>query len=205
VPKRKSRAWARRHAADPFVREARRQGYRSRAAYKLLELDRRWRLLRPGMAVLDLGAAPGGWTQVAAAAAGRSGRVVAIDLLPMAPVAGATAVQADIARLRDAADLEKAGVEGPFDLVICDMAPNITGVREVDDRNFVGLVEAAARIHLCALRPGGRAVTKFFQGEALDEALAIQRDTFAKVGVVRPEATKKPSRELYLIADEKRT
>ena len=183
------------------MRAARREGYRSRAAYKLLELDAGYRLLRPGMSVLDLGASPGGWTQVAAAKVGSQGQVVAVDRLSMKPVDGVRFIQADL-DLPEAAGRVVAEAGGrAFDLVVCDIAPNITGVRDVDEQNFLALSETVGRIHRLALRPRGRAVTKMFQGGAFEQAVAAQREMFGKVAVVRSGATKRNSREVYLMAD----
>ena len=197
----KTRAWRRKRAADSYASEARRAGYRSRAAYKLLELDAKHKFLRPGLAVLELGAAPGGWTQVVAAKVGPAGAVVAVDRLKMPPVEGARIITADLALPGAAAKVAAAAGRDDFDLVISDAAPNITGVKDVDDQNFADLAATIADIHRLALRPGGRAVTKFFQGSALDEAADMQRGLFKKVVIARPGATKKASREVYLISN----
>ncbi|HEX6265517.1 MAG TPA: RlmE family RNA methyltransferase, partial [Burkholderiales bacterium] len=157
-----SKQWLRRHVTDPYVRKARAQGYRSRAAYKLLEIDSQEKLLRPGMTVLDLGAAPGGWSQVAAARVSPGGRVVAIDLLPIAPISGVTVVQGDFR--------EKILLEGEkADVILSDVSPNLSGIGNVDQARALELSDAAIELCRKALKPGGVFLTKAFQGEAFEE------------------------------------
>ena len=183
------------------MRRAREEGYRSRAAYKLLELDRRHRLLRPGMTVVDLGAAPGGWSQVAARRAGPRGRVVALDLLPMEPVPGVTFIQGDFREEGPLqALLEAVGGGRAVDLVLSDMAPNLSGLRAVDQPRAMHLAELALDLARQVLRPGGALLVKAFQGEGLDAYRDELRSCFRKVIHAKPEASRAASRELYLLA-----
>jgi 23S rRNA (uridine2552-2'-O)-methyltransferase len=195
-----SQRWLARQASDPYVRRAKAEGYRSRAAYKLLELQEKDRLLRPGLCVVDLGAAPGGWTQVAAQAVGRHGRVLALDLLPMAPVPGADILTGDF---NDQALLEAALAwlgDAPADLVLSDMAPNVSGMKAVDQPRSMLLVEVAIDFARRVLKPGGSVVVKAFQGAGFDEALRDLRGSFDKVVCRKPEASRSQSRESYFVA-----
>jgi 23S rRNA (uridine2552-2'-O)-methyltransferase len=188
-----NKQWLRRHVTDPYVRKARAQGYRSRAAYKLMEIDAREKLLRPGMTVLDLGAAPGGWSQVAAESVGRSGRVVAVDLLPIAPISGVTVLQGDF-RQKIPLEGEKA------DVILSDLSPNLSGIGNVDQARALELSGAAVDLCRKALKPDGVFLTKAFQGEAFEELLALLKRSFSKVKVVKPPASRGESRETYLLA-----
>ena len=188
-----SKQWLRRHVTDSYVRKARAQGYRSRAAYKLLEIDARENLLRPGMTVLDLGAAPGGWSQVAAAKVQPGGRVVAIDLLPIAPISGVTVLQGDFR--------EKMPLEGEkADVVLSDVSPNLSGIGNVDQARALELSGAAIDLCRKALKPDGVFLTKAFQGEAFEELVASLKRSFAKVKVVKPPASRGESSETYVLA-----
>lgn len=192
-----SRSWLQRHVSDPYVRKAKEQGYRSRAAFKLLEIDAKDRLLRPGMKVADLGAAPGGWSQVAAARVGQAGRVVAVDLLEVAPIAGVILLRADF--LACGSDL-LAALGGKADLVLCDMLPNVTGIAAVDQARAAELALAAIEFCGAGLKPGGGLLIKLFHGEAFDEVLAALRRAFATVQTRKPAASRGESRETYLLA-----
>lgn len=194
-----STRWLIRQLNDPYVRAAKVRGYRSRAAFKLLELDERFRLLRPGLRVLDLGAAPGGWTQVALAKVGPAGRVVGVDLLPLDPIPGAVLIRGD---LTDPEVLARAVAElgGPPDLVLSDMAPNTTGHAATDHLRIVALAEAAAEAALGHLAPGGAFVCKVFQGGAEREVLEPLKRAFASVRHAKPPASRKESAETYLVA-----
>ncbi len=194
-----STRWLTRQLNDPYVRAAKAHGYRSRAAFKLLELDARFQLLRPGLRVLDLGAAPGGWTQVALARVGPSGRVVGVDLLPINPLPGAVLILGD---LTESEVLSRAIAElgGPPDLVLSDMAPNTTGHAATDHLRIVALAEAAAEAALAHLAPGGAFVCKVFQGGAEREVLAPLKRAFASVRHAKPAASRKESAETYLVA-----
>ncbi|MGH8668785.1 MAG: RlmE family RNA methyltransferase [Burkholderiales bacterium] len=188
-----SKQWLRRHLTDPYVRKAKAQGYRSRAAYKLLELDARESILRPGMTVVDLGAAPGGWSQVAAAKVGPGGRVVAIDLLPIAPISGVTVLQGDFR--------EKVLLEGGrADVVLSDLSPNLSGIGNVDQARALELSGAAIDFCRKALKPEGVFLTKAFQGAAFQELLGGLKRSFAKVKVVKPPASRGESSETYVLA-----
>ncbi len=195
-----SRCWLERQARDPYVRRAREEGYRSRAAYKLLELDRRHRLLRPGMTVVDLGASPGGWSQVAARRVGRRGRVVALDLLPMDPIPGVTFIQGDFREEGPLRALLEAVDGRAVDLVLSDMAPNLSGLRAVDQPRVMHLAELALELARQVLRPGGALLVKAFQGEGLDAYRDELRSCFEKVIHAKPQASRAASRELYLLA-----
>ncbi len=193
-----SKAWLHRHVTDAYVRRARAVGYRSRAAYKLLEIDRKDRLLRPGMRVLDLGAAPGGWSQVAESKAGARGRVVAIDLLEIAPISGVTVLKGDV-RETQARAAARAALGGAADLVLSDLSPNLSGIPGVDQARAAELAEVALELACEVLKPSGALLVKVFQGEAFDEVLARARKTFQTVSVRKPGASRGESRETYLL------
>jgi 23S rRNA (uridine2552-2'-O)-methyltransferase len=204
-----SKAWLHRHVTDPYVHRAQAQGYRARSAYKLLQINERDRLLKLGMLVVDLGAAPGGWSQVAAQAVGAPdrdarGRVVAVDLLEMAPLPGVRAIQGDFG---DAAVLQtlRAALRGEAaDLVLSDMAPNISGIALSDQARSIGLAELALDFALAHLKPGGALLVKLFQGEGFDAFVAGSRQHFAKVVVRKPDASRAHSSEVYLLGTGKR-
>ncbi len=192
--------WLQEHERDPYVQRARRDGYRSRASYKLLELDAKDKVLRPGAVVLDLGAAPGGWSQVAAARVGRAGRVIATDILPMDSLPGVDFVQGDFTE-QETLDrlLEMLGGAG-VDLVMSDMAPNMSGVRAVDQQRAMHLVELAVDVATRVLKPGGVLLTKVFQGENFQDMLVQLRQSYRTVASRKPEASRARSRELYWVA-----
>ncbi len=198
-PRRRGRQWLARHRADAFVRRARSDGYRSRSAFKLAEIDRRDRLLRAGMTVLDLGAAPGGWSQYAAQRLGGKGRIVAVDLLAMEPVPGVEFLQADI-RDDDLATRVMARLGRPADLVICDMAPNITGVAVTDQARYLELLEAVLECCRAVLREGGTLLVKLFEGEQAQSFRAHCESLFTRVATRKPPASRSQSREFYLLA-----
>lgn len=192
-----SRAWLERQFNDPYVAAARAQGWRSRAAFKLMELDDRFHLLKRGVRVLDLGAAPGGWSQVAVARG--AARVVGIDLLPIDPVPGAGFLQGDI---QDPAAVKAVLAElgGAADIVLSDMAPNTTGHSATDHLRIVALAELALETARDCLAPGGAFVTKVFQGGAERDMLAALKADFATVRHAKPPASRKESSELYVVA-----
>ncbi len=195
-----SQRWLKEHFNDEFVKRAQREGYRSRAVYKLQELNEKERLLRPGMVVVDLGAAPGGWTQYAAPIVGPKGMVIAMDILPMEPVPGVTLLTGDF---RDEAVLgELVALLGgrKIDLVLSDMAPNSSGVKAVDQPRAMYLVELAVEFALAQLAPGGDFLAKAFQGEGFDAVFATLKGAFAKVATRKPKASRGRSPELYLLA-----
>jgi 23S rRNA (uridine2552-2'-O)-methyltransferase len=194
-----SKAWMREHINDPYVQKAKAEGYRSRAAYKLLELDKRDRLLAPGRLVVDLGAAPGSWSQVAAAKLGARGRVVAVDILPMEPLPGVHFVQGDFREqeVLDALLLALGGSKA--DLVISDLAPNISGIAVSDQARAMHLAELALEFARQCLKPGGALLVKVFQGAGFTEFLGAMRKAFATVGSRKPEASRGRSSEMYLL------
>ncbi|HEY2446229.1 MAG TPA: RlmE family RNA methyltransferase [Rhizomicrobium sp.] len=194
-----STRWLSRQLNDPYVREARSKGYRSRAAFKLIELDAKFHFLRKGAVVLDLGAAPGGWSQVAAARAGETGRVVAADILEIAPIAGVEILEADLLDAGTPARLE-AALHGPADVVLSDMAAPTTGHRPTDHLRTTALFEAALDVAEQVLKPGGAFVGKVFQGGATGELLARVKQRFREVRHVKPPASRAESVELYLVA-----
>lgn len=195
-----SRRWLREHEADHFVQKARKEGYRSRASYKLLELDAKNRLLKPGMTVVDLGAAPGGWCQVAAEKIGSKGRIIACDILPMDSLADVEILCGDFTEDAVLAELEALVGDVPIDLVMSDMAPNISGMKEVDQPRAMYLLELALEFVRQVLKPGGVFVTKVFQGEGSDALLKEVRQDFQKVTIRKPEASRPRSREVYWVA-----
>lgn len=192
-----SQRWLQRQLNDPYVRAAQSQGWRSRAAFKLLELDERFRLIRKGALALDLGAAPGGWTQVALRRG--AARVVGIDLLPMEPIAGATLVQGDITDPARQAEVV-ALLGGRPTLVLSDMAPNTTGHTATDHLRIMALAELAVEVVGCVLAPGGSFVCKLFQGGAERQMLTRLKRDFAQVRHAKPPASRKESSELYVVA-----
>ena len=194
-----SRRWLERQLNDPYVARARRQGLRSRAAFKLAEIDDKAHVLKKGARVIDLGAAPGGWSQVAAERAGPKGRVVAIDVLPMAPIAGVEFVQLDFLD-PSAPETLKAMLGGPADVVLSDMAANATGHARTDHLKIMALVETAAEFARVVLAPGGNFLAKVLQGGTEAALLAALKRDFKQVKHVKPPASRADSAELYLLA-----
>jgi 23S rRNA (uridine2552-2'-O)-methyltransferase len=191
-----NKEWLRRHVTDPYVRKARAQGYRSRAAFKLLQLDEKERFLRPGMTVVDLGAAPGGWSQVAAAKVKPGGRVIAIDLLPVAPISGVTVLQGDFR-----GEILLAALEGSkAAVVLSDVSPNLSGIGNVDQARALELIGAAIDFCSKALKADGVFLVKAFHGEAFDPLLARMKREFVRVKAVKPPASRGESAETYVLA-----
>jgi 23S rRNA (uridine2552-2'-O)-methyltransferase len=195
-----SARWLREHFDDPYVKRAQQEGYRSRATYKLAEIDRKDRLLRSGMTVVDLGAAPGGWSQYAARRVGERGAVIALDILPIDPLPGVTIVQGDFREQSVLDELLAVLDERPVDLVISDMAPNTSGVKAVDQPRAMHLIELAVDFALGCLQPGGDLLVKGFQGEGFEDVLATLRGNFASTRTRKPPASRSRSPELYLLA-----
>jgi 23S rRNA (uridine2552-2'-O)-methyltransferase len=195
-----SSRWLQEHVSDPYVKRAQREGYRARSAYKLLELDERDRLLRPGMTVVDLGAAPGGWSQVAAAAVGEKGRVVASDILPMDAIRGVEFIQGDFREEAVLAQILAAIGDAKADLVLSDMSPNLSGVAPADQAASIYLLELALDLAGRVLKPGGDLVGKLFQGVGSDEYLKQLRQVFTKVSIRKPDSSRSRSREVYFVA-----
>ncbi len=197
-----SKAWLKEHRDDPYVQQAQRDGYRSRACYKLLELQERDKLIRPGMTVLDLGSAPGGWSQVAAARVGENGRVIASDILPMDSLPGVTFIEGDFTEDTVFERILVALGGQVIDLVISDMAPNMSGVNAVDQPRAIYLVELALDMAQKVLAPGGTFVAKLFHGEGFDEVFQMAKGSFFKVLTRKPKASRPRSREVYMVAKE---
>ena len=196
-----SRQWLHRHVTDPYVQRSKREGYRSRSAYKLTEIDDRDKLLAPGKVVVDLGSAPGGWSQVAAKRVGAKGRVLAIDLLPMEQVAGVEFVQGDFTKKSGLDAVRRIVGDRAVDVVLSDMAPNMSGIPVSDQARSMELAELArdfALLHLQAAE--GVFLVKVFQGAGYDEYLRSLRAAFRKVLVRKPEASRDESAEQYLLA-----
>ncbi len=199
-PRRSGGSWRERQERDPYVQRARREGWRSRAVFKLEQIDQKERLLKPGMVVVDLGSAPGSWSQYVTEKLKGRARIVAVDLLPMDSLADVEFVEGDfrdddiLARL-----LELVGDDGA-DLVMSDMAPNISGTKAVDQPRSMYLVELALDMARQVLKPGGNFVTKLFQGEGFDEFVKDARNSFERVRVIKPKASRPGSREVYLVA-----
>ena len=192
-------AWMHEHVTDPYVKKAQQDGYRSRAAYKLLEIDKRDRLLRPGMTVVDLGAAPGSWCQVAVEKMKRQGRVLAIDLLPMAPIPGVDSLEGDFTEPAALAWLEGKLQNGRVDLVLSDMAPNISGVMLSDQARQYELCELALEFSVNWLKPDGAFLVKVFQGVGFEDFRAQMRQAFEQVQIRKPDASRDRSAEVYLL------
>ena len=199
-----SQNWLKEHFADPFVKKAQAEGMRSRAAYKLEELLERDRLLKPGMVVVDLGAAPGGWSQVVRRALGDRGRVVALDILDMPPIAGVEFIHGDFRESEALSRLEALLGDAPVDLVLSDMAPNMTGVDTVDQARAMYLSELARDFADAHLKPGGDFLIKLFQGEGFDAYIADLRRRYTKLVIRKPAASRRRSNEVYALATGKR-
>jgi len=199
-----SHRWMEEHVNDPWVKKAQVDGYRSRASYKLLELIEKDRLVRPGMVVLDLGSTPGGWSQVVAPLLGSKGRLIASDILPMDPIPHVHFIQGDFTE-QEVFDQIMAALEGAgVDLVMSDMAPNISGVDAADQAASMYLVELALDMAVQVLKSGGNFVTKVFHGEGYEDYLKALRPHFEKVVVRKPEASRSRSREVYVVGKGKR-
>jgi 23S rRNA (uridine2552-2'-O)-methyltransferase len=195
-----SNEWLRRHVNDPYVKKAQLEGYRSRSAYKLIELNEKDRLIKPNMFLLDLGSAPGGWSQVASKLIGRNGRVLATDILPMEPIKNVDFVQGDFTDEAVVAQLmEKLGGE-KFDLIISDIAPNITGIDSADQASSMYFLELALDTVRKTLKPGANFVAKMFQGSGSDAYLKELRTSFEKVLTRKPGASRAESREVFIVA-----
>lgn len=188
------------HVEDEFVRRAKQEGWRSRAVYKLMEIQEKDRVMRPNMTVVDLGASPGAWSQLAAQAVGRRGRVIALDLLPMDPLPGVQFIEGDFREPATLAALEAALGDTAPGLVLSDMAPNISGMATVDQPRAMYLAELALDFARARLAPGGALVTKVFQGEGSDALVRDARKDFGTVRMRKPKASRDRSREFYLVA-----
>jgi 23S rRNA (uridine2552-2'-O)-methyltransferase len=196
--------WLKEHHSDRFVKQARAAGWRSRAIYKLEEIDAKQRLLKPGMLVLDLGAAPGAWSQYAASKVGRRGRVVASDILPMDAIAGVEFVLGDFREAEVLGAIRAALGGGAADLLLSDMAPNLSGIDEVDQPRAMHLAELALELAGEVLKPGASALIKVFQGTGFQELTLLARRQFATVRFLKPAASRARSSETYLLASSRR-
>ena len=194
-----SERWLKEHFDDQYVKKAKEHGYRSRASFKLIELDEKDKLFKSGMTVVDLGAAPGGWSQIAAERVGDHGRVVASDILPMDGMAGVEFVQGDFTEEEVLNQILSALGDEPADLVISDMAPNMSGMSAVYQPAAMYLVELALDMAREVLKPGGNFVAKVFQGEGFDQYLLDMRKSFNKVVTRKPDSSRARSREVYLL------
>jgi 23S rRNA (uridine2552-2'-O)-methyltransferase len=195
----RGKSWMQEHVADAYVKRARAEGMRSRAAYKLDQIAERDRLLRPGMVVVDLGAAPGGWSQVAAGRVGPEGRVIAVDVLDMAPLRGVDFVRGDFRDASVVAELERALGTCKADLVLSDMAPNLSGIAATDQARALELAELALQFAMKHLKPQGNFLVKVFQGTEFEALLKALRNRFAAVTVRKPGASRDRSSEVYLL------
>ena len=198
-PSRTSKAWMQEHLNDPYVKLAQKEGYRARAAYKLMEIDDKDKLIKPGMTVVDLGSAPGSWSQVAVQRLKGQGKVIALDILDMQPLAGVTFIQGDFREESVLSVLEEKINKMPVDLVIADMAPNISGVKDVDQAGAAYLTELALDFSKDWLKPGGNFLVKVFIGAGFEDILQNMRQMFDKVVTRKPKASRDRSSEVYLL------
>lgn len=194
-----SKAWMQEHVNDPYVKLAQKDGYRARAAYKLIEIDDKDRLIKPGMVVVDLGSTPGSWSQVAIQRLKGNGRVIALDLLSMVGIPGVEFIQGDFREDEILEQLEEKLNGQQIDLVISDMAPNISGISSVDQPNAVYLTELAVDFSLKWLKPEGNFLVKVFVGSGFEEIVKIMRESFDKVVTRKPKASRDRSTEVYLL------
>ena len=198
-----SRRWLAEHFDDHYVKLAQKQGLRSRSAFKLLELQDKYQLVRPGMIVVDLGSAPGGWCQVVQSVLGANGRLIAMDILPMEPLHGVQFIQGDFTEDEPLQLLEEALQGEQVDLVLSDMAPNMSGMAATDQAKAMYLAELALEYAQAQLKPGGVFLVKLFQGEGFDGFVREVRSLFGKVQVRKPKASRPRSREVYLLARDR--
>ena len=198
--KSKNRSWIKQHVNDPYVKQSQRDGYRSRASYKLLEIVGKDRLIRSGMTVVDLGSTPGGWSQVAARLVGHNGRVHALDILPMDPIAGVDFIQGDFTEEAIFTQLIDLIGNRAVDLVISDMAPNLSGNKAVDQPAMIYLAELGVDLANRVLSKNGVFIAKLFQGQGFDPFVQQVRTLFNGASIIKPDASRSRSREVYLVA-----
>lgn len=203
-PTRTSKAWMQEHLNDEFVKRAQKEGYRARAAYKLIEIDDKDKLIKPGMTIVDLGSTPGSWSQVVVQRLKGQGRVIALDILDMTPIAGVEFIQGDFREEAVLKQLEEMLQNKPVDLVIADMAPNISGVKDVDQAGATYLTELALAFSLQWLKPHGNFLVKVFIGSGFDEIVKDMRSKFDKVVTRKPKASRDRSSEVYLLGLSKK-
>jgi len=204
VRSKSSKAWLHEHVNDHYVHMAQKDGYRARAAYKLLEINEKDKLIKPGTVLADLGSAPGSWSQVAAKLVGNSGRVFALDILPMDEIEGVSFIQGDFREDEVLAQFETLLDARPLDLVICDMAPNMSGNAVTDQARSFYLCELALDFAVNHLKTGGSFLVKVFQGAGYQEYMAAMREIFGMVQTRKPEASRNRSSEIYLLGKNKR-
>ena len=204
VRSKSSKAWRNEHVNCHYVHQAQKDGYRARAAYKLLEINEKDKLIKPGTVLADLGSAPGSWSQVAAQLAGGSGRVFALDILPMDEIAGVSFIQGDFREEGVLAEFESLLGQRALDLVICDMAPNMSGNAVTDQARSFYLCELALDFAAAHLKSGGSFLVKVFQGAGYQEYMAAMREVFGVVQTRKPEASRNRSSEVYLLGKNKR-
>lgn len=192
--------WLKQHFSDPYVKRAQKEGLRSRSAYKLLEIQEKTKLIKPGMTIVDLGAAPGGWSQLASGIVGSTGKVYALDILPMEDLSDVEFLQGDFREESVMQQFLQRVQLKPIDLVISDMAPNFSGVRSVDQPRSIYLAELALDFARKVLKPKGCFIVKTFQGEGFEVFLKDLRSLFAKVTIRKPSASRGSSAEVYLVA-----
>lgn len=195
-----SAAWLKEHVDDIWVKKAQQDGFRTRASYKLMELDEKDRLIRPGMTIIDLGAAPGGWSQVVARKLNGNGVIIASDILPMDPIAGVDFVQGDFTEQSVLDEIMAVVNNRPVDLVISDMAPNISGMASIDQPSAMYLIELALDMAQQVLKPNGDFVAKVFQGEGFPQYQQLLKQAFEKVIIRKPKASRARSKEVYIVA-----
>ena len=198
----RSKTWIKEHLDDPFVKRANREGWRSRAVFKLQEIDEKYDLIRPGMVIVDLGAAPGGWSQFAAKKVGHQGKIIAIDLLEMDAIHNVSFIQGDFTDTQIYESLVEIVGLNKVDLVLCDMAPNITGMNSVDQPRAMYLAELAADLSREILIVEGGLLVKLFHGSGFDDYVKMLRNYFNKVLIRKPEASRSRSREVYALATQ---
>ena len=202
-PTKTSKQWMREHINDPYVQQAQKDGYRSRAAYKLLEIDERDHLLKAGMVVVDLGATPGGWSQVAANKVGDKGKVIALDLLPLVPIPRVEFILGDFREDSVLAQLEEKLGGKQIGIVISDMAPNISGIDLSDQARSIYLAELALEFAVQHLKPGGAFLVKVFHGVGFEDYVKVMRKHFARVVSRKPKASRDRSNEVYMLGIDK--
>ena len=200
MTKSKNRSWIQRHVKDPYVKQSQVDGFRSRASYKLLEIVEKDRLIRSGMTVVDLGSSPGGWSQVASSLVGASGSVVALDISPMDPVSGVEFIQGDFTEDATWGRLQQLVKNRSVDLVISDMAPNISGSQEIDQPAMIHLAEVSLDLALKSLDARGVFISKLFHGQGFDRFVLEVRKLFNKASIVKPKASRPKSKEVYIVA-----
>lgn len=200
MKKSNSKVWLKEHFSDAYVKRARSEGFRARSVYKLIEINQRYRIIRPGMVIVDLGAAPGGWSEYASQLIGSKGKVYALDLLLMQPIMGVDFIQGDFTTAEIVERLRERLRESAVDVVLSDMAPNLSGIKIVDQIRAMDLAKRAFEFSRMVLKPGGAFLTKVFQGEEFTGFLQILRRSFSLVKIIKPDASRARSSEVFIVA-----